>query len=168
MPLHKSEVEIGAEFAIDELLYRRVSDAELTNGELDPSRLNSISFSKDIDGAPSFLRSKFSVPHDAIHCDCSGGMDRSDWLVYYLQVGDIPGPLRSGDNRLFRFPPVHRPLPLCGAHSVLGCCEVGDTSNKYVKPSRPVRNDLRAKLATKLQPITQIFDIATKSPLKNT
>jgi hypothetical protein len=165
LPLLESEVEIDAEFTRDELLFRRVQESELTGGELDPSRLNSISFSKEIEGAPSFLRSKFSTPYDTIHCDCCDGKDRSDWLVYYLSVEKIPGPLHSGDNRSFVFQPVHKPLPLCGAHSVLGCLEAGDTSGKYMVPSRKVLNDLRTKLATTLLPIRQIFNIETRLPL---
>jgi len=165
LPLLENQVDTNSAFSDEELLYRRVSTSELTGGELDPSRLNSISFDKEIDGAPSVLRGRFSSPLDAIHVDCAGGKDKSDCLVYFMAVGEIPGPLRSGDGRDLVFPIVHRPLPRCGAHSVIGCCEEGNPEKTYVVPSRKVRNDLRAKLATRLLPITQIFDIATKKPI---
>lgn len=165
MPLLEEEVDATAAFLPEELLYRRVSSSELTEGELDPSRLNSVSFSKDVEGAPSVLRGRFSTPSDAMHIDCCNGKDKSDCLVYYLAVADIPGPLESGDGKSFAFFPIQKPLARCGAHSVLASYYEGDPDRAYVSPSRKVRNNLRARLATTMLPITQTFDLATRKPI---
>jgi hypothetical protein len=165
--LPETEVDPNSEFSPDELLYRRVCASELTGGELVPSSLNSISFSNVLTGAPSVLRSRFCVPSDVLHPDCAGGRNLADWLIYFIAVDDLPTPLIAGDGREFSFFPKHMPEPRCGAHSVVACCLAGDEARVYVQPSRKVLNDLRAKLATRLLPITQRFDIATRQPLGN-
>jgi hypothetical protein len=153
LPLLESEVDISIEFAPEEPLFRRVSANELTDGEIDPSSLNSVSFNKEISGAPSVLRGKFASPSDVLHVDCAGGKDVSSHLVYFILVRDVPDIIHSDDGKSFAFYPLHLPVANCGAHSVIASCLAGDKARVYAKPSRPVRNALRAKLATRLQPV---------------
>ncbi len=151
MPVGESDVDTSAAFTADELLYRRVAETELTGGEVDPSRLNSITFDKDVKGAPSVLRSRFAVPEDVLHSDCARGKDVSFYLVYSLRVDDLPAVLMSDDGKSFSAYPLHQPEPTCGAHSVIASCLAEDQSRAYVKLPRSARNDLRAKLAVRMK-----------------
>jgi hypothetical protein len=154
LPLRADEVDAGLQFESSELLYRRVSKNGVNSlGELLPSELNTFSFDKDLDSAPSVLRSAFSKPVDALALDCANGKDVSDWRVFWIAVADLPTPLAAPDGRSFEFYPVHRPLPQCGAHSVIASCTAGDTARTYKAPPRSVRNDLRTKLAVRLKPV---------------
>jgi hypothetical protein len=152
LPLLEREVDTSVEFAPAEPLYRRISAAELTGGEIDPSRFNSVSFDKSIEGAPSVLRGRFAEPRDVLHPHCADGRDVTHFLIYFIFVQDLPDVIKSDDGKEFAFFPSHRPEPTCGAHSVIACCIAGDPARGYSKPTRPVRNQLRAKLAAKLQP----------------
>jgi hypothetical protein len=151
LPIGESDVDALAEFTADELLYRRVAEAELTGGEVDPSRLNSITFDKDVKGAPSVLRGLFAVPADVLHSDCAGGKDVSHYLVYSLRVDDLPAALKSDDGKCFSTYPLHQPERACGAHSVIASCLAEDQSRAYVKLPRSARNDLRTKLAVRMK-----------------
>lgn len=154
MPLRADEVDIGLQFEPTELLYRRVSkDGVNSAGEFLPSELNTISFNKHIDSAPSVLRSAYSKPLDVIASDCAGEKDVSAWRVFAIAVDDLPTPVVAQDGRSFDFYPVHRPLPRCGAHSVISCCITGDKTRIYVVPPRSIKNALRTKLATSLKPV---------------
>jgi hypothetical protein len=166
LPLTEKEVNTCAPFSSQELLYRRVSPSELTAGILDPSRMNSISFSKEVEGAPSLLRGLFSSPFDVLDKNCCDGKDKSGCLVYYIEVAHVPSGLPSGEGVLYAFYPMHNPLPSCGAHSVLACYIQADETQRYIAPSRKVRNDLRTKLANQLLPISQSFDLLSRKPLK--
>ena len=151
MPLKRSEVEPRA-FTDGELLYRRVAFRDLNSeGELDPSSLNSMSFGDEIDGAPSVLRSAFAVAEDALAAGCANSKDVTQHVVYELAVVDLPAALSKGGSPRIRLLPMHHPLELCGAHSVIAACKAGDEHRIYVVPSKAVRNDLRVKLATKMK-----------------
>jgi len=155
LPLRADEVDPSVPFTESERLFRRVSPNGFNAArELLPSELNTFSFDKDIDSAPSVMRSLFCDWIDVLSFDCSQ-RDVSDWQVFYLNVQDLPSELPAGDGRGFTFFPVHRPLALCGAHSVISSAVLGDETRTYVAPPRPVRNALRTKLATILKPIEQ-------------
>jgi hypothetical protein len=152
LPLTNREVDVQLAFEGTELLYRRASPGEINSaGELDPSQLESISFSKYVEGAPSVLRGAFAVAADAIAPECAGGKNVSDCSVFEIEVRELPVALKSGDGREFNFFPTHHPLADCGAHSVISCHLAGDADKRYVVPTRPVRNALRSKLATKMR-----------------
>jgi len=151
LPLIDKEVDTSVLFSPEELLYRRVNPSHLnTNGELGPETLNTFSFEASIESAPSVNRSQFSQPEDVIHINCACGKDVSGYLVYSINVVSLPTNLEFG-SKVFRFFPVHIPLALCGAHSVISCCYEADSYQKYEKPPRPVRNAFRTLLATKLR-----------------
>ena len=154
MPLRASEVDPSCPFLADELLYRRLQKSELnTKGEVDPTRINFISFKADVESAPSVMRSMFSSPEDVLHILCAG-RDTSGWVVYAIRVGVVPDGLMAGDGRSFDFMPVHVPLADCGAHSVVGCVESADITKRYVKPSAKVINDFKVKFALGLKPVS--------------
>lgn len=153
MPLRGDEVDANLPFEETELLFRRVArDGVDDTGTLLPSELNTMSFDKTIDGAPSFLRSAFSIPEDVLHTACADEKDVSNWLAYEISVGALPSPIVGKDNRSFDVFPVHRPLTQCGAHSVIATCHTNDSTRAYTLPPRSVRNDLRARIATRLRP----------------
>lgn len=153
LPLRDAEVDSSRAFVADELLYRRVLPSEeLNEGEIDPTRFNSLSFKNDLDGAPSVLRSQFASPEDALHPDCAGDKDVSHQKVYSIRVDELPATIKSQDGKEYSVYPAHRPLPTCGAHSVIGSCDAGDLTRTYAVPSKTARNDLRVKLATRMRP----------------
>ncbi|WP_041597174.1 hypothetical protein [Granulicella tundricola] len=154
MPQSADQVDVDFPFASDELLYRRAFPGEINSmGELVPTQLNAFSFQKEVEGAPSFNRGKYSTAQDVIHQDCAGKADVSGCSVFQLEVANIPGPLKSGDGKNFSFYPVHKPMPSCGAHSVLASCLEGDSERTYAKPSYAVIKDLRAKICGVLKPV---------------
>jgi hypothetical protein len=164
LPLRDSEVDSTRAFAADELLYRRVlSSEELEEGEIDPTRFNSLSFKKELDGAPSVLRSQFSTPADALHPDCAGSKNVSQQKVYSIRVDELPGIVKSQDGKEYSVYPLHRPMPTCGAHSVIGSCLAEDLTRTYAVPSQTARNDLRVKLAAKMRPV----DLAKSSTIQD-
>jgi hypothetical protein len=119
--------------------------------ELLPSELETFSFDKEIEGAPSVNRGMFSSPEDVLHVDCAG-KPLQGWFVYCVTVGSLPQSLAAGDGKLFDFKPVHRPKTLCGAHSVISSYLKADVEQTYRMPTRPVKNALRAKLVSILSP----------------
>jgi hypothetical protein len=153
MPLGIHEIDTTVPFTPPERLYRRISPLELDElGEITPDQFESISFKKEQESAPSVLRERFSVPADALHRDCADGKDFSSWRVFAITVGQLPTAVTSMDGRVFDFFPVHIPLQVCGAHSVISSCLASDTARKYICPPRNVRNDLRTKLAIGFRP----------------
>jgi hypothetical protein len=153
LPLKASEVDPTCPFSGDELLYRRLERHELNeNGEVDPTRINSISFRADVESAPSVMRSRFSDPEDVLHVLCAE-RDTTGWRVYFIRVDALPVNLKSGDGRSFDFFPKHVPLIDCGAHSVVACAESGDAGKIFVRPSTKVINDFKVRFATALRPV---------------
>jgi hypothetical protein len=130
LPLKATEVDPEASFSEDELLYRRLERNELNGkGEVDPTRINFISFNRNVESAPSVMRSRFSQPEDVLHILCAE-RDTAGWLVYFVRVDDLPKNLQSGDGRCFDFLPKHVPLIDCGAHSVIACAASGDPNKR--------------------------------------
>lgn len=154
MPLRENEVDTSVPFTATEQLFRRVLPwEELADGEIDPTRFNSLSFNKVPDGAPSVLRGQFASPGDVLHRDCANDKDVSNQFVYSILVGELPTEIRSDDGNLFSVFPLHRPEPTWGAHSVISCCRSGDESRTYLPPSKSAKRDLRVKLAVRMRKI---------------
>jgi hypothetical protein len=154
LPLSARSVDTSIPFSATEQLFRRVLPSEeLTDGEIDPTRFNSVSFKKGVDGAPSVLRGRFSEPADALHRDCAGQKDVSNQFVYSISVGELPEEIHSDDGKHFSIYPLHLPEPTCGAHSVISSCRKGDDSGTYVVPSPSARNHLRTWLATQMRKV---------------
>jgi hypothetical protein len=152
LPLKASEVDANSPFAPDEFLFRRVGPEELnTKGEVDPTRIEAISFNKNVESAPSVMRSRYSGPDDVLHVLCAE-RDTAGWLVYFLRVDQLPDGLKTGDGRSFDFFPKHVPLENCGAHSVVASALSADASRVYVKPSQQVINAFKTRFATALRP----------------
>jgi hypothetical protein len=154
LPLTETEVDPSTPFEAQEQLYRRIlSSEELLDGEIDPTRFNSVSFNKEVQSAPSVLRSHYASAEDALHKDCANQKDVSGQFVYYVFVRDLPGEIKSDDGKRYSVFPIHFPLPTCGAHAVVSCCLSGDQTRSYKKPSRSALNDLRVKLAAKMEKV---------------
>lgn len=152
MPVTAVEVDVRKPFSDDELLFRRALPRELNSrGELIPIQLESFSFSKNVEGAPSFLRSAYAVPQDAIHRACAADKDVSDCFVFQMLVSQLPGPIVTGDGqRRYSFWPVPDPIELCGAHCVIGSHLHGDPTRTYSKPSNAVITELRVQICAAL------------------
>ena len=162
LPLRANQVNTMQPFDDDELLYRRISPDELNSkGEVDPSRIQVTSFTKEINSAPSANRSAFSNPEDVLSLPCAG-KDVSSWTIFFIEVRSLPKGLLDGNGRAFDFFPHHAPLENCGAHSVIASC-VAVNPTVYVRPTRPVINDFKTKFAVSLTRIDQAFDITTRA-----
>jgi len=154
LPLSENEVDTSVPFAPEEELYRRVLPSEeLADGEIDPTRLSSVSFKSDVQSSPSVLRSRYASPQDVLHKDCANQKDVSGQLIYFIAVNSLPRTIKSDDGREFEIFPLHLPFPTCGAHSVISCCRNGDPGRVYERPSQSARNDLRVKLAARMRKI---------------
>jgi hypothetical protein len=152
LPVAAVEVDVRKPFSNDELLFRRAFPSELNSkGELVPIQLESFRFSKDVEGAPSFLRGAYAVPRDAIHRDCAADKDVSGSFVFQIFVSELPGPIETGDGkRRYSFWPVPDPIDLCGAHCVIGSYLHDDPTRTYSKPSSAVFTELRAQICAAL------------------
>jgi hypothetical protein len=152
LPVAAVEVDIGKPFSDDELLFRRAFPLELNSmGELVPIQLESFSFSKDVGGAPSFLRGAYAVPRDVIHRDCAAGKDVSGCFVFNIMVSELPGAIATGDGkRHYSFWPVPAPIEMCGAHCVIGSHLHGDPTRIYSKPSSAVVAEFRVRICAVL------------------
>ena len=152
MPLRENEVDTSVPFSSEENLYRRVLPSEeLRDGEIDPTRLTSVSFEKGVEGAPSVLRGRYAEAEDVLHKDCAGQKDVSEQFIYFIPVGSLPDVINSGDGSVYKVFPLHFTRPTCGAHSVISCCVAGDETRTYRRPSHSARYDLRVKLATSMR-----------------
>jgi hypothetical protein len=162
LPLTASEVEAHHPFSDDELLYRRIGPDDFNSkGELKPTRIN---FTRDVQEAPSVMRSEFCTPEDVLHISCAKVV-RPELMVYFSRVDWLPQEILSGDQRTFCFFPLHRPEETCGAHSVIGCGHVDDPEKNYQRPSGKVVNDFKVKYAAILFPIQQAFEIGSRQPM---
>ncbi len=152
LPVTAVEVDVQKPFSDDELLFRRALPPELnTRGELVPTQLESFSFSKNVEGAPSFLRGAYAVARDAIQPACAANKDVSGCFVFQMLVSELPGTIVTGDDRRrYLFWPVPDPIELCGAHCVIGSHLHDDPTRTYAKPSRAVVNELRVQICAAL------------------
>jgi hypothetical protein len=152
LPVTAVEVDVRKPFSDDELLFRRALPLELNSrGELVPIQLESFSFSKDVEGAPSFLRGAYAVPPDVIHRACAADKDVSGCFVFQMFVSELPGPIVTGDGkRRYSFWPVPAPVELCGAHCVIGSHLHDEATRTYSKPSSAVVTELRVQICAVL------------------
>lgn len=149
-PVKKGSRASDHKFLESEKLYKRIPVEHLSEGEIDPSLIQ-CSFDKGVKSAPSVVREKYSCPGDTLHPCCAGGKDVSSQRVYYVEVGELPKGIESGDKKSFDFFPYHQPEEECYAHSVIACRRSGTGAEDYVQPNRLVKNAFKAKLISKLR-----------------
>lgn len=147
--LNQTEVAL---FKEDEALYRRYPASHFHDGVLDPSAIR-------FHEPPSFLRSAFSVPEDALHPDCADGNSTSQFGVLTMLASAANHQQEANDGSKFNFSPVHRPLPSCYAHSEVHCVRASDPNREHVEPPKHVKNAFRLRIARALS-------IAIPAPLK--
>ena len=151
-PIGQGHCRADQRFHSSERLFRRVpADCIVGNGEIEPSCID-CSFGRTVDGAPSVIRSKYAAARDALHPNCADGKDVSSLLIYYLEAGELPKDCLDGTGNAYEFYPYHDPLEHCYAHSVIACRRAGNPEELYRQPTRPVKNDFRAKFAAALKP----------------
>jgi len=152
LPLAASEVDVNKQFSLTEFLYRRAFPFELNSkGELVPTQLESFSFAKEVEGAPSFLRGAYANANDVVHQECAGNKDVSACSVFQMMVSELPGSIVTGDGkRQYSLWPVHKPLILCGAPCVIGSHLHDDPEKAYAKPSHAVVTELKVQICTAL------------------
>lgn len=138
--LDKTEIAL---FQEREHLYRRYLASHFEDGELDPSAIR-------FNEPPSFLRSCFSVPEDAIHPNCADGQDVSKYGVLQMAASAAHFEARTLDSTIYQFSPVHRPLPSCYAHSEIHCRRVAELSGTHVEPPKDVKKAFRLRIARAL------------------
>jgi len=138
--LHSAEV---ARFGQDESLYRRYLASHFLEGVLEPSAIR-------FNEPPSFLRSAFSEPQDALHPDCAEGKPTSQFGVLKMLASAVEHQERALDGSLFDFSNVHRPLPTCYAHSEVHCVSESDPNRQHVDPPKHVKNAFRLRIARAL------------------
>jgi hypothetical protein len=142
-PQHALERVEVSRFQDGESLYRRYLASHFQDGELDPSAIR-------FDEPPSFLRSAFSLPEDAIHPDCADGKDVSNYGVLKMQASEAQHQEKARNGSAFDFTPVHRPLPSCYAHSEIHCSCAANLEGKYSEPPKDVRKAFRLRIARAL------------------
>ncbi len=132
-------------FGGDELLFRRLPKGQLINGWPVPAGI--LAF--DDDGV-SVNRSRYSLPQDVLEPDCCGGHERTGHVVLEFAVADLTT-LIPVEGREFFFLIKHNPLPCCYPHSLIWCNAESDAEKPYVKPSKTVRNLIRAEILTRMK-----------------
>ena len=143
-PQRTSNQPIIPHFEDNESLFRRYLQSHFQGGELDPSAIR-------FDEPPSFLRSAFSEPEDALHTDCADGKNVSGFGVLVMKASAAHYQERTVDNWVFTFQPMHRPLPACYAHSEIDCLESsGNSTSQHVNPPKRIRNAFRLRIARAL------------------
>jgi len=138
------------DFDGDEKLFRRVpAECVGPENELEPSCVQ-VSFGKTLKSAPSVIRERYGTMRDALHLLCAGEKDVSRFIVFYLKVRDLPKGCLSGTGEKFDFYPNHDPLETCYAHSVIACQKADSPIGSYREPTRPVKNEFKAKFIAAL------------------
>ena len=130
-------------FEDDEYLFRRYISSHFHEGELDPSAIR-------FDEPPSFLRSGFSTPADALHVDCAEGQVVTAFGVLAMQANAASGQESTEDGNTFTFLPSHQPLPSCYAHSEIHCLRAGDPNYQHTEPPKRIRKAFRLRIARAL------------------
>jgi len=98
-PQRTSNQPIIPHFEDNESLFRRYLQSHFQGGELDPSAIR-------FDEPPSFLRSAFSEPEDALHTDCADGKNVSGFGVLVMKASAAHYQERTVDNWVFTFQPM--------------------------------------------------------------
>jgi hypothetical protein len=136
------------DFQNGESLYRRYQAFHFQDGELDPSAIR-------FDEPPSFLRSAFSAPEDALHTDCADGQNVANYGVLEMKASVAQHKEKSKDGTEFDFSPVHRPLPTCYAHSEIRCSHLPDLKPQHIEPPKDVRKAFRLRIARALSVVIE-------------
>lgn len=142
-PQHTSGRTEEAFSSDDESLYRRYLPSHFQDGELDPSAIR-------FNEPPSFLRSAYSVPSDALHADCADQQSVSRYGVLSMPVAAARFQERALSGETFDFSPVHRPQPSCYAHSEIHCVSQLTASTQHKEPQKEVRKAFRLRIARAL------------------
>ena len=85
-------------FREGEELFRRYLAVHFEDGELDPSAIR-------FNEPPSFLRSAYSVPIDALHLNCSDGKPTSAFGVLSILVACVQQTHTTQDGESYEFIP---------------------------------------------------------------
>jgi len=148
-------------FDTDELLFRRVAKTHIEDGEVSLLAISrGFKLTKSPPDCGSVLRSKYcSHFSDALHRDCNGGKECSDFKVHFLSVGALANgfvvqppekpPIRAWD--LF---PYHDPLEKCYPHSTVCSCEQSQPGIA-VEPPPSVRVQFRTWIRDNLKSCEQ-------------
>jgi len=157
-PQHTDGRIADQNFAADELLFRRVPNSHIEDGELNLLAISAgLQFEKDPPKCSSALRSKYCAHFsDALHPDCADDNECPKTTVYFVRVSGLakgmmispPEKVSTGSWDLY---PHHDPLPKCYAHSTICSCEQG-APHVPVKPPKSVREQFRKWLSENLQP----------------
>jgi hypothetical protein len=137
-------------FAAEEELFRRYLSTHLDDGELDPSAIR-------FDEPPSFLRSAFSIPSDALHINCADGTEVTRFGVLRMQASAAQQSYDTVQRGSFYFGPIHVPLETCYAHSEVHCSHAKDFSEPHVEPPKSVKNAFRVAMA-------KVLSVAIRAP----
>lgn len=143
LPQHTLGRPVVPTFQDDESLYRRYQASHFQDGELDPSAIR-------FDEPPSFLRSSYSAPEDALHTDCADGQNVAKYGVLEMKASVALHKEESRDGTVFDFSPIHRPLPTCYAHTEIYCRHQSDPNLRHIEPPRDVRRAFRLRIARAL------------------
>jgi hypothetical protein len=144
-------------FGADELLFRRVPNSHIEEGELNLLAIgNGFTFEKTPPNCSSAVRSKYCAHFsDALHPDCAEDRECPNTKVYFLRVGHLAKgmmikPTEKVPTGRWDLYPYHDPLPRCFAHSTICSCEQG-APNLPVRPPPSVRGQFRTWLSENLQ-----------------
>jgi hypothetical protein len=131
-----------ADFASDELLYRRHRRSDVANGVILPSALPSPRPNET--SGPSVNRSLFSKPEDTLWTS----RERLDGLgVFEFPTGCLPQQIVcANSHRTFLFCPKHVPLKNNYAHTEIWCNEPAAGNINYTAPTRLAWKEVRATI----------------------
>jgi len=155
-PQHTDGRIADQNFAADELLFRRVPNSHIEEGELNLLAIrNGFKFEKNPPDCSSAVRSKYCAHFsDALHRDCAEE-ECPNTTVYFLRVGDLAKgmmikPTEKVPTGRWDLYPYHDPMPRCYAHSTICSCEQS-ALNVPVRPPTSVRDQFREWLWENLQ-----------------
>jgi hypothetical protein len=144
-------------FDDQEKLFRRVMPSHFVDGRASLAGIKStVSYpEKSPDLArhvksPSSVREKYGTAEDARQPHCAEGrQDVSSYGVFSVRVGELPKAVNTESRKIFDFYPFHHPTDTCPGHTLIHCCELGNSSPHYDDPTQDAKNKLRATLFQK-------------------
>ena len=150
-PIKQAQRLPDQNFDSTERLYRRVPPSCIgLDDDVEASCIR-CSFGKEIESSPSVVRAKYGTIRDTLSRLCADGKDVSSEVVFWISVKSLPNGVLSGANVPHDFYPFHAPLSDCFAHTVIACRQADSPPGAYKEPSRPVKNEFRAKFAAALE-----------------
>lgn len=157
-PQHSDGRLADQNFDTDELLFRRVPNSHIEEGELNLLAIpKDFKFKKNPPECTSALRSKYCGHFsDALHVDCAEKDSSDTHRVFFLRVaelakGIIVEPPEPHPARKWDLYPYHDPYPNCFAHTTICSCEQG-APQQPVEPPPSVRGQFREWIWKNLQP----------------